>query len=130
MITIVKLANGIEVIGEAVTSNSSYVVLERPLQINYRYFVSTTPSVSFVKYILFAETDSVTFDRMHILNEVKPREAFERFYLHSVQHYYADLGKMIDDELTGLMEQRSQTTMDDHMKHILETMSVEGAPIN
>lgn len=129
MITIVKLANGIEVIGEAVTSNSSYVVLEKPLQINYRYFVSTTPSVSFVKYILFAEATSVTFDRMHILNEVKPREAFERFYMHSVDHYYTDLGKMIDDELTHLTEHQ-QPSMDDHMKRILESMSIDGAPVN
>lgn len=124
MIVILKLTNGVEVVGEIEHENSYEIVISNPLQINYRYFNGPLPSVSFVRYIMFAEATSVTFDRQHVMHQVKARESFDGLYKNAVSSFSDNVAKMIDDELKG------DTVSKDQLEQLLESMPVEGMTVN
>lgn len=127
MTSILKLSNGLEVVGTIEVENDFTVVVNKPLQINYRYFQASIPSVSFVRYIMFAQSDSISFSTQDIMNVVSARESFASYYANVVDQYYGDLEKVIDKELVNITTPPSAETFH---KSILESMSVEGATIN
>lgn len=127
MTSILKLSNGLEVVGTIEVENDFTVVVNKPLQINYRYFQGSIPSVSFVRYIMFAQSDSISFSTQDIMNVVSARESFALYYANVVNQYYGDLEKVIDKELENITTSPSVETFHES---ILESMSVEGATIN
>lgn len=126
MITIIKLNTGIEVVGKLDYESNDFLVLSQPLQINYRYFVGPSPSVSFVRYIMFGDSQNVTFQKQHIITKVNARESFKDVYVYHAKYYYDEHEKIIDAEL----DLHKKETSDDNMKNFLESMSVEGASVN
>jgi hypothetical protein len=125
MTSILKLTNGLEIVGTVEINNDEYgVVVDRPLQINYRYFQGSTPSVSFVRYIMFADTQTYSFKQQDVMNVVNAREAFANYYHGVVEQYYSELEKVIDKELSSISDN------DNLHENILEMMSVEGATMN
>lgn len=124
MTSILKLSNGLEIVGTVEINNDYGVVVDRPLQINYRYFQGSTPSVSFVRYVMFADTQTYSFKQEDVMNVVTAREAFANYYHNVVEQYYSELEKVIDKELTSI------SNNDRLHESILEMMSVEGATMN
>ena len=124
MTSILKLSNGLEIVGTVELNNDYGIVVDRPLQINYRYFQGSTPSVSFVRYIMFAETQTYSFKQQDVINVVNAREAFANYYNNVVDQYYSELEKVIDKELSSI------SNNDNLHESILEMMSVEGATMN
>lgn len=124
MTSILKLSNGLEIVGTVEINNDYGVIVDRPLQINYRYFQGSTPSVSFVRYVMFADTQTYSFKQDDVMNVVTAREAFANYYHSVVEQYYSELEKVIDKELTSI------SNNDRLHESILETMSVEGATMN
>ena len=127
MTSILKLSNGFEVVGTIEVENDFTVVVNKPLQINYRYFQGSIPSVSFVRYIMFAQAESISFSTQDIMNVVSARESFASYYANVVDQYYGDLEKVIDKELENITISPSEKGFHES---ILESMSVEGATIN
>jgi hypothetical protein len=127
MTSILKLSNGLEVVGTIEVENDYNVVVNKPLQINYRYFQGSIPSVSFVRYIMFARSDVVGFCTRDIMSIVDARESFALYYANVVDQYYGDLEKVIDKELENIT---ITPTEKGFHESILESMSVEGATIN
>jgi hypothetical protein len=126
MITIIKLNNGLEIVGLKEYENNDLLVLNRPLQINYRYFVGPSPSVSFVRYIMFGDSDNITFDKTHIVSSVSARQTFVDVYEHHASYYYGEHSKIIDSEL----QLHKKTSDDENMKNFLDSLSIEGASVN
>lgn len=113
MITIIKLVDGTEVAGEVEDETSNHIIMRNPLQINYRHTLSSTvPSVSFSRYILFADSENISFDKYHIMNRVNARPEFDGFYKTSISQIKEsldpqiarDLSEAIDPELTSKEE--------------------------
>ena len=127
MITILKLSNGIEVVGELCEEDSLTCTLDKPLQINYRYAYSLIPSISFVRYIMFADSELVKFKRSDVMHEVTAREAFANYYADVVDTFYEKAEKVVDAELVECL---SSTTQEKHMHDILEMMPIEGLTVN
>jgi len=127
MTSILKLSNGLEVVGTIEVENDYNVVVNKPLQINYRYFQGSIPSVSFVRYIMFARSDVVGFCTRDIMSIVDARESFAAYYANVVDQYYGDLEKVIDKELDNITVSPSEKGFHES---ILESMSVEGATVN
>jgi hypothetical protein len=126
MITILKLSSGYEIAGMLEYENNDIVVLNKPLQINYRYFVSPSPAISFVRFIMFGEDQNVTFARSHIIAKVKARESFTNVYEHHAAYYYTEHQKIIDSEL----ELHKKMTEDEETKNFLASVSFEGSAVN
>lgn len=126
MITIIKLNNGLEIVGLKEYENDEILVLKKPLQINYRYFVGPSPSVSFVRYIMFSDTHEICFQKNHIISSSRARSSFISVYDHYSEYYYGEHEKLIDSELK-LHQKNSE---EEDMKSFLDSMPVEGASIN
>lgn len=126
MVTIIKLNNGLEIVGLKDYEDSDVVVFKKPLQINYRYFVGPSPSVSFVRYIMFSETDEISFQKSHIISSTKARTSFISVYEHYSEYYYGEHEKLIDSEL----KLHQKTNEEEEMKSFLDALPVEGASIN
>lgn len=124
MTVILKLNNGVEVVGNIATENNEVTVLDKPLQINYRYVFGGTPSVSFVRYIMFAESDTIAFKECDIVNRVVARKAFADYYLNVVDDYYTRLEKVIDAEFEACV---ALDNKEQYMKDILDMMPTDGA---
>lgn len=124
MTSILKLSNSIEIVGEIEIDKPDYLVINKPLQINYRYFQGSVPSVSFIRYSMFGQAESITFQKRDVLNVLTAREAFAAYYTNVVDQYYANLEKIIDKELVDT------TTTEQQYDSILARMSVDGATVN
>jgi hypothetical protein len=129
MITIIKLSNGIEIVGKLVDSYKDVISIEKPLQINYRYFLGATPSVSFVRYVMFSKTNTIAFNRRDIINETEARTSFADYYTSVVDYYFDELEKQIDAEFESLIDSES-TNKEQQMKRILEMMPTDDTPVN
>lgn len=132
MIVILKLSNGIEVAGDMITENKDVIILRCPLQVNFKYVVGGFPSVSFVKYAVFAEGDDVMFDWNFIHHVIQPRESFIRFYDYALDKYYHKLNNSIDTELSqytseGIMPEEQ---IDDLQKKLLDSIPIEHMTMN
>jgi len=124
MTSILKIVNGIEIVGEIEHEGPDFVVINKPLQINYIYFQGSVPSVSFVRYSMFGQADSIMFQKRDILNILVAREAFAAYYTNVVDQYYANLEKIIDKELVDT------TATEQQYESILARMSVDGMTVN
>lgn len=129
MVIIIKLNNAIEIVGELVDSYKDIVTIAKPLQINYRYFMGATPSVSFVRYMMFSKTNEITFHRDTIVNEVEARESFANYYKDVVDYYFDELEKLIDAEFESLIES-ANSNQEQSMRKILEMMPTDDTPVN
>lgn len=124
MTSILKLTNSIEIVGEIEHEGPDFVVINKPLQINYRYFQGSVPSVSFIRYSMFGQAESIMFQKRDVLNILVARQAFADYYTNVVDQYYANLEKIIDKELVDT------TTTEQQYDSILARMSIDGATVN
>lgn len=64
MIVVAKFNDGVEIIGKLVKEVENVVTIAHPLQIVYRYLDnSSVPSVSFTRYMMFADATQFDFQR-------------------------------------------------------------------
>jgi len=101
MITLLKLVDGTEIVGEMV-QNGDKIVISNPLQINY--FVRTPasmPVVSLHRYMPFAGNTSFVFFKDHIINQAEPGEGIREYYTATLK----DIIEYTDPEInTSLLE--------------------------
>lgn len=134
MITLIKTTGGIEIAGEVLFEDDGVILLRRPLQINYRYFVGALPAVSVNRYMMFSEDDTVEIYKTQIVARTSARKPFEHFYNQSVERHYLIAQQAVDMELSAAEEEpktfASKDEYREHLKKLLEEMPVEGSTVN
>ena len=131
MIAIIKLTTHVEVAGLVEYEDDKEIVINRPLQINYRYFVGSLPSVSFIRYMMFSESSSIIFSKKDVMNICRPREAFVDFYENVVDHYYGEEPEQfVDNDLRIAVGTKQTTSSDRMMQSLLEDMETDGKMAN
>jgi hypothetical protein len=130
MIVILKLTNSQEVAGELMDSSVDGVTLNRPLLINYRYYITGTPSVSFARYAMFSATEQMSFQRCHIVNEIEARASFDAVYERQADYFFTEHEKSIDAELDSFNDRNNDEQDTDQLKTLLEMMPVDGVQVN
>jgi hypothetical protein len=126
-ITLIKLSDGTEVIGDVVQGDPRYVVVKKPLLIHYRYFIGGVPSVSFSRYMMFAGSTYINLYSSHIIATVQARKAFADYYTDSVEDYYGNLESTVDEELKSAL---STTEKEQDLKKLLDMMPIDKATVN
>lgn len=121
-ITLVKLSDGSEIIGTIVQNTSSYIVVDKPLMLHYRFYVGGVPTVSFSRFMMFATSSSFTIQQTQVITLAVARKAFADYYLECVEEYYSSIEESIDAELRSLL---SPTEKEQAFKRILEMMPVD-----
>ena len=98
MLAFLKLQNGTEVIGNIRDDEETKMVLEDPMQINYR-LVSTQPmpTVSISRYMPFALEKRFVFEKKDLLHIAKPKQAMVEYYNHALKNYREMIDKNVEE---------------------------------
>lgn len=102
MVSIIKLVNGTEIIGEVILNDEKAVVLKDPLQINYRYKNDFSPPIiSLQRYSPFAQPEEIHFKQEHIINVTPPVNNMIKYYNVSLKNIKENVDGDIDNELAA-----------------------------
>jgi len=102
MISIIKLVNGIEVIGDIISDESNIIIMKNPLQINYRYKNEFSPPViSLTRYSSFAETRDVLFKKENVMNTFTPIVNMIKYYNTSLKNIEQHIDPSVMQELNA-----------------------------
>lgn len=119
MYKIVKLNNGLEVIGDVLFNqeNDTVLAIDKPMQINYRVFSNAAmPSISLIRYSLLAENEPVMFHMKDVMNIIEPKKMFVDYYTSTVDSAFEHYDSMIDRELRhAISRQASEDQQDEGM---------------
>lgn len=100
MITLLKLKDGTEVVGKALSDNKEGIVLSDPFVVFYKPSVhSAMPSVGLFRYMPFSNEQVMFFETSDIRHAVIPSKAFESYYLSCLETFKEQLDVEIDKEL-------------------------------
>jgi hypothetical protein len=132
MIKLIKLVSGVEVMGEVVSETKKHIVLDNPIQINYRNIDGPMPAVSVTRYLQFASTRQSEFDMKYVLNVAEVIQGMERFYHYSLNNFKESVDKLVDRELAKVVYDDLKLNDDDKQeayKALLESYSTN-LPLN
>lgn len=100
MISIVRLSDGTELVGDVVDVNSESIVIVDPLQINYKITIlQPAPSMGLSRFMPFSGNFKFEIPVNSITTMMKARESMATYYKHALETYITDLDAHIDDEL-------------------------------
>jgi hypothetical protein len=127
MLMLFKLINGTEIIGNVVDERNAFIHLEYPIQVNVKYIGTQQPSTTFSKYVLFAASDVVVFNKAHIMHVMEPRDTFKKFYDIAVRRYYHDFDDAVDEELSQIVADAimGEASQEEVYTHMLEALPVD-----
>lgn len=137
MLALIKLQNGTEVIGKVKEDLKTRLILEDPLQINYRLVATQPmPTVSVSRYMPFAAACEFTFDRKDIMHAVEPKSAMAEYYKNALKNYKLVVDQNVEQELLNASqidrmsaEGYDEEDITDAYKALLERMNFKG-PMN
>lgn len=129
MLAFLKLQNGTEVIGNIRDDEETKMVLEDPMQINYR-LVSTQPmpTVSISRYMPFALEKRFVFEKKDLLHIAKPKQAMVEYYNHALKNYREMIDKNVEEELINATKNRFDfgKEEEDTYQALLEKLNYKG----
>lgn len=100
MLVLIKLKNGIEIIGKVVEDLGGSVVVEDPLQINYRLTAAQPmPTISISRYMPFSVETVYTFDAIDVMHTSSPKKSMTAYYKHALQNYKDSIDDSVDNDL-------------------------------
>jgi hypothetical protein len=124
-VSLIKLKNGTEIIGQIVQLNEK-VILEDPMQINYKYAEATSlPVVSFSRYCPFSIENIFQFDMTDVLHLTPVKKAVEDYYLHAITNYKNTSEKYIDEEFSNAIDPKSSLENEMFRKY-LQKVKIDG----
>lgn len=126
-ISLIKLSDGTEIVGCILQQTSSYVVVDKPLMLHYRFYLGGVPSVSFSRYMMFSSSNSITIEYSQVTVIAKARKAFADYYSDCVEEYFGNIEQSIDQELESLL---TSTEKEQALKKLLEMMPTDKAQMN
>lgn len=136
MLALIKLQNGQELIGNVKEEKETTVILEDPLQINYRLVATQPmPTVSVSRYMPFSSEKVFAFDKKDLLHVSEPKLAMAEYYKHALNNYKMIIDKNVEDELRYATKSPDDEEDDDGdkiteaYKALLERMNFKG-PLN
>lgn len=119
MVSLIKLQNGTEMVGEISHQTNTHVTVKDPLQINYR-MVTTQPMpvVSISRYMPFAENTTFIFEKAQLLHLSEPKEAMCSYYSNALHNYRAVVDRNVDKELQAAADMYNAHTKSKTASHL------------
>jgi hypothetical protein len=100
MITLLKLKDGTEVVGKALSDSKEGIVLSDPFVVFYKPSLhGAMPSVGLFRYMPFSSEQVMFFNTTDIRHAVIPSKAFESYYESCLNTFREQLDVEIDREL-------------------------------
>lgn len=132
-VSLIKLKNGTEIIGELQKAGiDSCVVLENPLQINYKHVdYSSQPIISFSKYCPLSNETLFKFDMTHDVMHVTTVRKHLELYYNVAMRDREMIEKALDTELQNVISEHEQDDThpsESKMIDFLTRVKIDGYP--
>lgn len=133
MVYLIKLTNGVEIVGRILENNAKIVLVSNPLQINYYQNKNnqTMPSVALQRYMPFASEEDIEFKKEHVMNVSVPVKGMDAYYSSVLNNIKLNVDTNIVADLadaTDSMADLAESEKDMYMA-ILERMALK-RPLN
>lgn len=127
MISIIRLRDGTEVVGEVATKGDMLVITD-PLQINYKIsMMNPAPSMGLSRFMPFSKESEFKIFREHVTTVSEARDSMKRYYTFALTNYITELDQKIDMELTNSsVDDDEEMTESDFYKQLLERVEPSG----
>lgn len=100
MISIVKLVNGSELIGDLTKDEKDALSLSDALTINYRYKNDYSPPIiSLTRFSSFSASKEVQLKPNHVISILEPTDSMIKYYHVSLKNIVEHIDPAIDQEL-------------------------------
>lgn len=124
MISVIRLKDGTEMVGEVTEVNESSIFVCDPLQINYKISImQPAPSMGLSRFMPFSESTKFEFKKGDLVTVQFARESLAMYYKHALDTYITDLDERIDEELT---KSAAPDTVSDLYEQLLEKFEPSG----
>ncbi len=128
MAKIVKLQNNTEIIGNLYSIDDTTVTIQDPFTINYIFSPkSDRPIIGLLRYMPFAGSYEITFNKADILHMVDARSSMTNYYEVILSNHLESIDSTIDHELDHIVEmemvEQQSDDATDLMSAILERMN-------
>jgi hypothetical protein len=125
MVSLLKLKNGMEIIGYIKRLDKS-ILVEDPMQVNYKSVdYSALPVISFSRYCPFSSEDLFSFDLDFVLHVTPVKKSLEDYYAYAVNHHKEVVIKHIDEELYEAVSSKPSND-DQQLKDYLRKVKIDG----
>lgn len=126
MISVVRLRDGTEVVGNVTDVTQDGLTIVDPLQINYKITImQPAPSMGLSRFMPFADSTEFHLLHDHITVVTKAREAMAQYYSYALANYITELDDRINVELMSSATEEEQTVSDLYSQ-LLEKMEPSG----
>lgn len=127
MISIIRLRDGTEMIGDVANTRGDVLVVNDPLQINYKIsMVNPAPSMGLSRFMPFSKDNEFKIYREHVTTVSEARESMKKYYTFALTNYIVDLDQKIDMELVNSSTDDEEMTESDFYKQLLERVEPSG----
>lgn len=128
MISIIRLRDGTEVIGDVADTRGDVVIVTDPLQINYKISMNNpAPSMGLSRFMPFSRESKFKIYREHVTVVSEARDSMKKYYSFALTNYINDLDEKIDMELVSSSVDDETLTESDLYKEILERVEPSGS---
>lgn len=126
MISLIRLRDGTEVVGNVTDVTEEGLTILDPLQINYKITImQPAPSMGLSRFMPFSESTEFHLLHDHITVVTKARESLAQYYNFALDGYILDLDRRINEELVGSATEEDQTPSDLYAQ-LLEKLEPSG----
>lgn len=102
-ICIFRMINGDELIAELMDENKKFLFLKNPLIVEELFDHNTGASnVILSSYVPFGLTESISFDRNHVMTVLPVKKPIERYYFNSLKYNTAITDKRVEEEVNNI----------------------------
>ena len=128
MISIVRLRDGTEIVGEVANpTRGDMVLVTEPLQINYKItMMNPAPSMGLSRFMPFAKDSEFKIFREHVTAINEARESMKKYYRYALTNYIIELDERIDKELISSSVDEDSMTETDFYTELLERVEPSG----
>lgn len=102
MVSLIRLIDGTEIVGEVQEENDEMIV-DNPMLINYKIRSdSHLPVISMLRFMPFAKNPNIKIKKTHILSSALPMNGLVKYYKSSIKSMKeTELDKSIDEEFAN-----------------------------
>lgn len=129
MISLIKLTNGMEIIGRIIQDNDGAIKINNPLQINYYTSKQsqTMPMVSLQRYLPFSREEDVVFKKEHVMNIAIPVQGLDEYYSQMLHNIKLNIDPNIVNDLLSASESMAEGAKEEKDMYlaILERMALK-----
>lgn len=126
MISVVRLRDGTEVVGNVTDVTQEGLTIVDPLQINYKITImQPAPSMGLSRFMPFADSTEFHLLHDHVTVVAKARDAMAQYYSYALANYITELDDRINVELIDSATEEEKTVSDLYTQ-LLEKMEPSG----